>query len=152
MHIMKNFAKHQNIKVKEKIKSVDNDEGVKNEEAKVKENFKNQINDNEGNKFENKIIQNEEENINKHEIVNLEITNKDINKIDDNMRDEKINDNSQRNIPIFLESKTNKKKKSYIILDNSNKETEYNILGWFSDADEEIPLGEGDRVICEWHF
>jgi len=149
---MKNFAKHQNIKVKEKIKSVDNDEGVKNEEAKVKENFKNQINDNEGNKFENKIIQNEEENINKHEIVNLEITNKDINKIDDNMRDEKINDNSQRNIPIFLESKTNKKKKSDIILDNSNKETEYNILGWFSDADEEIPLGEGDRVICEWHF
>jgi len=149
---MKNFAKHQNIKVKEKIKSVDNDEGVKNEEAKVKENFKNQINDNEGNKFENKIIQNEEENINKHEIVYLEITNKDINKIDDNMRDEKINDNSQRNIPIFLESKTNKKKKSDIILDNSNKETEYNILGWFSDADEEIPLGEGDRVICEWHF
>jgi len=35
---------------------------------------------------------------------------------------------------------------------HSTEETEENTLGWFSDIDEEIPLGEDDRVACEWHF
>ena len=44
---VKNFAKHQNIKVKEKIKVTDKEEDIKNKEVQVKENFKNEIYNNE---------------------------------------------------------------------------------------------------------
>ena len=52
---VKNFAKHQNIKAKEKIKSNDNEEDIKNEEVPLKENFENKIYNDEDNEFKNKI-------------------------------------------------------------------------------------------------
>ena len=87
---VKNFAKHQNIKVKEKIKSKDKEEDIKNKEVQVNENLKDEIHDNEDKQSENKISQNKVENIINAEIDNLEITHKNINTIDDNVSD---NDN-----------------------------------------------------------
>ena len=49
---VKNFAKHQNIRVKEKIKSEDEDDHIKNKEVLVEENLKNEIHNNEGKKSE----------------------------------------------------------------------------------------------------
>jgi len=140
----KNFAKHQNIKIKEKIKSKDKEEDIKNKEVQVKENFKNEIS------------QNKVENVRNDEIGNLEITHKDINKIDNNMSDEKINNNLQDRIPILLEMKknkqVNKKKKKDRTLDITDEEIEHNEIVCFYDANEERPLGEGERVAQEWSF
>jgi len=47
---IKNFAKHQDIKVKEKIKPNDNEEDIMNEEVPLKENLENEIYDDEDNK------------------------------------------------------------------------------------------------------
>ena len=86
---------------------------------------------------------------------NLELTNKNVNKIDNNMSDEKINDNSQGSNPILLETKRNKtanknKKKDMHL--NSTEETEDNPMIWFSDGDEERPLGVGEGVVGKWSF
>jgi hypothetical protein len=34
----------------------------------------------------------------------------------------------------------------------TDEETEDNPMFWFSDGDEEIPLGEGERVTGQWSF
>jgi predicted phage replisome organizer len=157
---IKNFAKHQNIKVKEKIeskdKNKDKEDDIKNKEVQVKGNFKNEIHNNEDKESENKISQNEIENIIKDEIVDLEIAHKDIKPIDNNMSDEKINDNSQNIIPILLETKKNKKvnkrKKNEMNIDAIDEDAKDNRIVNFYDTNEGRPLGEGERVAQEWSF
>jgi hypothetical protein len=46
---VKNFAKHQNIKVKEKIKLKDKEVDTNNQEIQVNENSKDQMHDNKNN-------------------------------------------------------------------------------------------------------
>ena len=153
---VKNFAKHQNIKVKEKIKSKDNGEDVKNKEAVVKEASKNEIYDNEDKESENKISQNGAEVVKIDDRGNLEITSSSINKVD-NMSNEKTNNNSQNNIPILLETKKNKKvnkkkKKGKLSDITDEEEVEDNKIVCFYDSDEERPLGEGESVVSAWSF
>jgi len=150
---VKNFAKHQNIKVKEKIKVTDKEEDIKNKEFQVKENFKNEIYNNEDKELENKIRESKDENATNDEMSNLELTHKNVNKIDNNMSDQKINDNSQGSNPILLETKRNKtanknKKKEW----NIDEDVEDNSIVCFYDADEERPLGVGERVVGEWSY
>jgi len=153
---VKNFAKHQNIKVKEKINSKDKEDEIDNKEVQVKENIENEIHDNEDKQYENKISQNKVENVTTDEIRNLEITHKDINKSDDNMSDEKINNNSQNNIPILLETekkkKVNRKKKKEMNIDSIDEDVEDNKIACFYDTDEGRPLAAGERVAKEWSF
>ena len=125
---VKNFAKHQNIKVKEKIKSKDKEYGIKNKEVQVNENLKNEIHYNEDNVYENKISQNKVENVIKHEVGNLEVTHKDMIKIDDNVSNEKININV------------------------TDEEIEENGMICFYNTDEGRPLGKGEHVAQEWSF
>jgi len=159
---VKNFAKHQNIKVKEKIKSNDNEEDIKNEEVLLKEKLENEIYDDEDNKYKNKINQNEVENVRNNDGSDLESTPIEIKRVDNRMSADKINHNSQDNIPILLEGKrkkkTNKRKKKDIRLDDGidlsadsiNEETEDNPMVWLSDG--ERSLGEGENVIGYWTF
>jgi len=107
---VKNFAKHQNIKVKKKIKPNDKEEDIKNEEVPLKENLKNEIYDNKDNESKNKTNQNEVENVRNNDGSNLEITPIDIKRVDNSTNKDKINHNSQDNIPVLLEGKRNKKK------------------------------------------
>jgi len=159
---VKNFAKHQNIKVKEKIKSNHNEEDIKNEEVLLKEKLENEIYDDEDNKYKNKINQNEVENVRNNDGSDLESTPIEIKRVDNRMSADKINHNSQDNIPILLEGKrkkkTNKRKKKDIRLDDGidlsddsiNEETEDNPMVWLSDG--ERSLGEGENVIGYWTF
>ena len=159
---VKNFAKHQNIKVKEKIKSNDNEEDIKNEEVLLKEKLENEIYDDEDNKYKNKINQNEVENVRNNDGSDLESTPIEIKRVDNRMSADKINHNSQDNIPILLEGKrkkkTNKRKKKDIRLDDGidlsadsiNEETEDDPMVGFSDGEK--PLGEGENVIGYWTF
>jgi len=100
---VKNFAKHQNLKVKEKVKTVDKEEYTKIKEAKIKENLKDVIYNNEdkapkniiienaesknriskNKQFKNEISENKVENVRANEEGNLEIESKDINIIKD---------------------------------------------------------------------
>ena len=151
---VKNFAKHQNIKVKEKIESKDKEEDINNKNVQVKENLKNEIYYNEDKESENKISKNKSEN---DEIGNLEITHKNINKIDDSLSGNKINNNSQDNIPILLETKKNEKvnknkKKGKLSDINEEEEVEDKPLIYFYNTDEGRPLGKDERVVSSWNF
>ena len=151
---VKNFAKHQNIKVKEKIKS--KDEEVKNKEIVVKEALKNEMDDNEDKESENKISQNEAEVVKIDDIGNLEITSSSINKVD-NMSESKTNNKLKDNIPILLETKRNKrinkKKEKGKIFDLTEEEdVQGNDVVSFHDYDEERPLGKGETLVASWTF
>jgi len=151
---VKNFVKHQNIKVKEKIEVKDQEEDIKNKEVQVNENLKKDIDDNKNKESENIIIKKEAENIRNDDRGNLENSHKDIKKIDDNISNEKIK-NSQDNIPILLEAKKSKKtnkKKNKDITPDDIEETEDNEIICFYDGDEERPLDIGERVAQAWSF
>ena len=86
----------------------------------------------------------------------MEITSSEIGK-DNNMSSETINNSFQDNIPIPLESKknrkANRKKKKDELFDIADEEgIEDNVLGWFTDGNDERPLGEGERVVLELAF
>jgi predicted phage replisome organizer len=112
---VKNFVKHQNIKVKEKIKSNNKEEYIKNEEVYIKQKLENEIYNDKDNESKNKINQNEVENVRNDDSSDFESTTIEIKKVDNSTSADKINHNSQDNIPILLEGKrkkkTNKKRK-----------------------------------------
>ncbi|PRR82755.1 phage replisome organizer N-terminal domain-containing protein [Clostridium vincentii] len=147
---VKNFAKHQNIKVQEKIKS--KDEEVKNKEIVVKEDLKKEIYDNENQESENKIGQNEVEVVKPQAKDNLESNNS--NKVD-NMSKDKTHNKSQDKIPMRLETnknkRINKKKEKEKIPDIGGEENvEDNDMVTFEDYDENKPLGKGETLVS--HF
>ena len=151
---VKNFAKHQNIKVKEKIKSEYKEHDVKNIEAAIKEVSKDEICDNEDKEAENKLGKNEAIDIRNDDKSDLEITSSEIGK-DNNMSSETIDNSFQDNIPIPLESKknrkANRKKKKDELFDIADEEgIEDNVICWVTDG--ERPLGEGERVVLELAF
>lgn len=151
---VKNFAKHQNIKVKEKIKSEDKEHDVKNIEAAIKEASKNEICDNEDKESENKVGENEATDLRNDDKRDLEITRSEIDKAN-NMSSEIIDNSSWDNTPIPLETRENKKvnrkkKKEELVGITDEEGIEDNMIGWFTDG--ERPLGEGERVILELFF
>ncbi|PRR83416.1 phage replisome organizer N-terminal domain-containing protein [Clostridium vincentii] len=149
---VKNFAKHQNIKVQEKIKF--KDEEVKNKEIVVKEDLKKEIYDNKDKELEKKMDQNEVKVVKTQAKDNLEFTSSSINKVDNIIKD-KTNNKLQENILLRLETKRNKtidkKKKKEKIFDFAEEENvEDNSIDTFQDYDENKPLGEGDVPL--WSF
>ena len=151
---VKNFAKHQNIKVKEKIKSENKEHDETNIEAAIKEASKNEICDNEDKESENKVGENETTDIKNDDKRDLEITIREIDKTN-NMSSETIDNRSRDNIPIPLETKENKKvsrknKKDELVGITDEEGSEDNMLGWFTEG--EMPLDEGDLVILELAF
>jgi predicted phage replisome organizer len=150
---VKNFVKHQNIKVKEKNKP--NDKEIKIKDNEVEENPINEAPVNG-----NKVSENKEGNVKENDICNLEISHNVIDKIHDNMSDNNLSydniSNSQGTIQI--PSKNNKNKRS-----NKNKKKEANVEtidedvgeemgGSFYEGDEGRPLGERESVIMAWSF
>jgi len=123
---VKNFAKHQNIKVKEKIKVTNNEGDIKKEEIKLKENLESKTDNNEVKEPKNEINQNEVENV------------------------------IQKNGPILLQSKknskVNKNKKKASKIEDTDEATEDTKIICFYDSDEGRPLEEGERVVEAWSF
>lgn len=165
---VKNFAKHQNIKGKEKIKFKYKEEGIRNNEVKetqVNEILEKEIYDNKDKESENIKDRNEIEDVKNDDISNLKNVNNDINKVDNNISKKKINsnfknnvsiNNSQDSIPILLETKNkkaNKRKKKGKSFDiNEEEENEENPLICFYNLDEERHLGDGESVVSSWAF
>lgn len=153
---VKNFAKHQNIKVKEKNKSKDKKEEIKKAEVQVNENLKDEIHENKDKESDNKISEKEIENTKGNDSYNLEITCKEIRKVNDSINDENNSGNLQDNAPIILESKEirkgNKKKKRNKAPDIGavDEENEDNPICCFHEGVR--PLGDGESTILEWSF
>lgn len=175
IYIVKNFAKHQNIKVKEEEKLKDNQEHIKNEEVEAKEEIINKPLEIKEDRDQNKIkkadnvavtnlisIDNDADQI--EEDIKSQTTDNNQNK--DNISDndnckrneslgkEEANSRQEDNIPILLERKKSKikTKKKNSIIDVADEEKEEEPLFRIIDGDDEIPLREGERVIGHWHF
>ena len=141
-----NFAKHQNIKVKEKRISENKKADVKSVEVQINDNSKVATNED---KADNKISKNLVD-VNRED---LEITNEDISKVNDSNNGENSSGNLQDKDTIILENKKNNKRK------NRDKVTEINTIDK-DGVDNSIcnftdgvrPLGEGESTILEWCF
>jgi len=148
---VKNFAKHQGIKVKEKEISNNKEEAVKNTKVLLNENFKVEINDDKDKKMDNRTSENALE----AKTENLEITNKDILIADESKAEEKSRANLLGDIPIILETKKgtkkNKKQKAEII-DNIDTDEEIKDNSICCIHEGVIPLREGESSISEWSF
>jgi len=133
---VKNFAKHQNIKVKEKSISENKDYDVKKIEVQQNDNSKVATNEYASKESHNKISENEAENL------------EEVNRC-------KLQDNG----PIILEtkksqkSKKNNKKKvrdKVPAINPIDEEFEDNSICYLTDGVR--PLGDGESTILEWSF
>ncbi|AGX45183.1 phage replisome organizer N-terminal domain-containing protein [Clostridium saccharobutylicum] len=172
---VKNFAKHQNIKVNDKIKykvnenDKNNDKTTKNKEVSEIESEKCNIIDNKDNKTENKTNLNKLQTEVNTNIKNYTVNNLGTNYIDDdsgkphnNVSNIKHKSNSSNNtdshndIPITLQRKKTKKSNKNSNINNLiniiDEDSEDNLLCFFSDEVEERSLAEGEQVIGEWSF
>lgn len=160
---VKNFAKHQNIKVKEKTKSTNN-EDIEIKAAQVKENIKNEVNETKNKAPENEIKENEKtkekeeknsENFKNDKKDNIEIEHKDIKEIDNAVSNDRNNNNSRDKVTILSKTqkrkKSNNNKKKDIQIEITDEAIEENALFCIYDG-EERPLGDGENVVGEWSF
>ncbi len=151
IYVVKNFAKHQNIKAKNKIKSEERND-IEIKEIKMEENPKDKTLGINSKKSEDIKIRNEDESVENNDSGNLEIINKDIKKIGTNESKENINDNTQNISTIQLDKKKNKRP-------NRNKKKDIEVFSIEKDIDEddicciyegEKPLLEGERYIMNF--
>jgi len=124
---VKNFAKHQNIKAKEKVIVKDKEVKLKNKDVQVAEVSRN---------------------VKKEETSNLEIIQKIASNVDDNITKEKVNSNSQDSIPMFLGVKNNKRDNKKNKIDEILEESEDNQIDGIHN--KERPLGKGERIMMEF--
>lgn len=157
---VKSFAKHQNIKVEEKVEFEEKEVNVKKIEAVAKEVITNEAFDKEEKQLKdedkekeakNNIAENEGTSMKNYDKKELEINSSEINK--ENNMSTKISDNiPQNNIPISFEKnkKTLTKKKKEEVINVIDEEEEYEEL--LTIRDGEFVLGEGERIIASWTF
>ena len=151
---VKNFVKHQNIKVKEKIKTQEKEHELKNIEVVVKEASKNDICENKEKELDRKLGENKAVDIRNYDKRDLEIASSGINK-DSNMNNEINNDSSQDNATIPFESKkikktTRKKKRDEQFDITDESDVEDNVICWVTDG--ELLVNESDKVIMSMEF
>ena len=151
---VKNFAKHQNIKVKEKIKSEDKQHNIKNIESAIKEALKNEVCDNVEKESVDKAGENEATDIRNDNKRDLKINSSKIDK-SNNESSEKINNSSKDNMPILLKPKKNKKgnnkQRKAAVFDITGEEGfEDNVINCFYEG--EIPLDEDEEVVFTMTF
>ena len=149
---VKNFAKHQNIKVKEKIivkdKEVKQVSEVSINESSIKE-VKNISLAKEQKQVEKETVnKNESKNVKKEEISNLDVNQKTPSNVYDNITKEKVNNNLQDSIPIFLDVKNNKKSNKKKKKDERFEENEDNLIDGIYNG--ERPLDDGELITMEF--
>jgi predicted phage replisome organizer len=150
---VKNFAKHQNIKIEEKAKSEDKEINVKNIEATTEGVTINEGCDKEDKDSENNVAENKKITTISEDKKALESNNSGINK-GTNLGRELSDNTSKNNITIPFEEKKNKKSitKKKIeevskIADEGGEEDEM-----FCFREGEFIPGEGEEVIASWTF
>ncbi|WP_297427279.1 phage replisome organizer N-terminal domain-containing protein [Clostridium sp.] len=140
---VKNFAKHQNIKVKDKNKNL-------SKEVEIKKDLKEEVNNIKDKEIEEKSIINEKENLKKQEmekrkLIELKVANEDTGDNDHNNR-------SIAPLEVKRNNVANKKKKkegsSHII--ELAEEKEDNSIVSLNEGD--YKLGPGERILKQFAF
>jgi predicted phage replisome organizer len=158
VYCVKNFAKHQNIKVKEKTET-GNTEVIVNNKVRLVDNIKDEIKENDNNKYPNRVNTNESK-------INPISNDKDnVETIKDNESNElknqisadevaittanNLKDNIVKTLNRDMNKKTRKKKKDsiYNITDEKNDDGEICTL-----TSGEFVLGKGEKIISAWTF
>lgn len=157
---VKNFAKHQNIKVekKEETKKEKVTETEEKEELKKRDNLKViNVNEKEDSKEKNineeKIDNQENINLGSEKVISLEINNEKISK---DIEKQTTGIESKENNPINLENKKPRKssknrKNDNVISDFDFNDTEEEVYG-FTEGEPQNTLRERERVIGAWKF
>jgi len=150
---VKNFAKHQNIKIEEKVEFQDNMEEINHKELIIE----NQLGEEKYVDSEHQICESIEK-APKNQVIadksiNSEIINKE--KIDSNcknIKDYQFISDGQSNIPISLEKKKPKKvnqntSKNISCIDEDSEGNKEDQINGFFEGEHIIPMGKDDRVI-----
>jgi len=151
---VKNFAKHQNIKVEEKVKSQDKEISVKNIEVAQKEVMANEECDRENKKSENEEYKNNVVENMKTPIINEDKSELEINK-ENHLSGEISHNISHDNTPIPFEIKKNKnatKKKKKEEAINVTDEEESNDDGIIFFREGGFIQGEDEKIVSSWTF
>ncbi len=146
---VKNFAKHQNIKVKEKEIPNNKEDNIKKIDAPLNENLE----VDKDKKADDKTSENSVENVDGINKGSLETSNKDNIVVDDKLKDEKSKDNLQENVPIILETKKSRKKnkkRTDQIIGVIDEEINDDSICCFTDGVK--PLADGESTIMEFSF
>jgi hypothetical protein len=157
-----NFAKHQNIKVEEKVESENKEINVKNIEAATEavivnegcqKEEKKSDKEGENKEPENNVVKNQGDTIINEDKKLLEINNRVINKDNTLSRENSIN-RSQNNVTIPFGEKKNKKsitkKKKEEVANISDEEVEEAEIFCFREG-EYIP-SKDETIIASWTF
>lgn len=155
IYIVKNFVKHQNIKVKEKNISKNKEPNIRNEEIQANEELKDQIHKNESLESQDVINVEVPDRSKNYNVSNLEINNKDSDKIGVNVSSENIstlNDNIVMSIKTEEKKRANKKKEKDNLILITDEEKDDNPLILFSDGEIDAALGKGERVVALWSY
>ncbi|MFW2488391.1 phage replisome organizer N-terminal domain-containing protein [Clostridium chromiireducens] len=164
---VKNFAKHQNIKVKEKDKIINQESSSKSNETQIKEDFKGETKDisrnivdeeSEGKILNELIITNNHEAVEKKDEIteDLKVTNMEICKTEDNLSFNKDKNRSENSKPMILEVnrincvKKKKKKDSSSDIVELFEEKDDNFISNFSEG--EYKLNPGECVLTSFAF
>ncbi|WP_243128274.1 phage replisome organizer N-terminal domain-containing protein [Clostridium chromiireducens] len=164
---VKNFAKHQNIKVKEKDKIINQESSSKSNETQIKEDFKGETKDisrnivdeeSKGKILNELIITNNHEAVEKKDEIteDLKVTNMEICKTEDNMSFNKDKNRSENSKPIILEVnrsncvKKKKKKDSSSDIFELFEEKDDNFISNFSEG--EYKLNPGECILTSFAF
>jgi predicted phage replisome organizer len=158
VYCVKNFAKHQNIKVKKKTETGNNEVIVNNNVQSV-DNIKDEIKEKDNNKYQNRV------NTNETPIASVNNEKDNVETVKDNKSNEPKNqvsvdevaittaNNLKDNIVTTLDRETNKKTRK------KKKDSIYNVTDEENDDGEictltsgEFVLGKGEKIISAWTF
>ena len=172
VYTVKNFAKHQNIKIKEKIENKDIENHINDTENNI---MKNEVQKEKHLKNETCTVKNEEDNskVNKIDVVPLldyaGTNSDDVNKCDDNIEKEITMSSQHNNSPIILDmkknqkpNKKNKKASKKKIRDDIIETGEDNLINIMEEENvedlfcwttgEDMSLGVDEKIVSEWGF
>ena len=155
---VKNFVKHQNIKVKEKEIFENKETEAKNSNVASKEVLKPEIvKDKDG---DDRTVKNREKSSTTVKGVNLEAANKVDDKVEDCIVSNSVEDRLQKQGAILLDTKKGRKKnrkKTDNLIDTNDPVEEFideEIIEEEADGfiDGDIPLGKDESIVLAWSF
>ncbi|GFP78518.1 phage replisome organizer N-terminal domain-containing protein [Clostridium fungisolvens] len=112
IYMVKNFVKHQNIKVKDKEICEDQNTEIKNIHGLLDENFEAPVDINDNKSKEDKKLDSSLKSTTKNNIDDLDVPNNKCIEINEKMWDKANKDISKKDPPIMLISKKNTKRRS----------------------------------------
>jgi predicted phage replisome organizer len=161
VYTVKNFAKHQNIKVKEKETAKHKEAMINNADDQLNRNLEVQANAHKDKEAEHIAVESRVAvKLEDTKVVTLEIANKSTAIATDSIKDNVNADTSQKDNSILFDTKKSRKRtrnKKDNLIDNTITDEEFAVeediaeeINGFTDGDRS--LGEDEAILLEWSF